>query len=68
MKKRDSNYKTFTISISKEVCEILEDIIKGAKSKGHRINRSQLIESMIYDSLHSTYIQSELLKKKEEVN
>lgn len=60
--------KVVSLSLSKEVYDILEDIIKQAKKKGNRISRSALIESLIYDSLKATYIQSQLNKEKKEEN
>ena len=69
MKKRQDKYKIIAFSCSLEISEILDSIIEQAKAKGKRINKSQLIESMIYDSIKASYIQSQLKKdNKEEIN
>ena len=66
MQKR-GQYVIVGLSLSKEINDILNDIIKKVKQdKGAKITKSRLIESLLYDSLKQTYIQSKLQEENKE--
>lgn len=66
MQKR-GQYVIVGLSLSTEINDILNDIIKKVKKdKGVKITKSRLIESLLYDSLKQTYIQSKLQEENKE--
>jgi len=68
MQKR-GQYVIVGLSLSTEINDILNDIIKKVKKdKGVKITKSRLIESLLYDSLKQTYIQSKLQEENKEEN
>lgn len=66
MQKR-GQYVIVGLSLSTEINDILNDIIKKVKQdKNVKITKSRLIESLLYDSLKQTYIQSKLQEENKE--